>query len=1454
MTDNASHLPEDEESTNSDPPALELPSEELLDNLEQTISLSAAEEEALEKMEESDPSANTLDLSYDDTGLSQPFGIAGEAGDSIAKDRTVANIDATIDLSSVQLRPEQESVLPEGPRPSVMQSSNLSQTINPRELSKEDMAFWGSVAQGASQANQGEQTRMKPAIERSISETNLQIRERDLAAPTRDPGASSDYRLIRLLGRGGMGNVYVAKQTSLDRVIAVKVIKPLAKAKREKLRKSGRLETVENDRRQQFLSEAVVTSDLDHPNIVPIHDIAVASDDTLFYAMKRVVGEPWSKTIDEKSRDENLEILLKVCDAIAFAHTRGVVHRDIKPENVMLGNFGEVLVMDWGLALAQPDFEKKESITSSAGLGGTPAFMSPEMAKGPIEAIGPASDVYLLGATLFYIVTGGPPHKADNVSLCVRACANNEIQEPLPEHEGELLEIAMRAMATDVNDRFASAKEFQEAIRDYRSHSESIALASAAATQYEQALQTASYESYSRATHGFEQAIGLWSGNEHAIDGLARCKVDYAKAAHNNGDYDLGLSLLDEDDHRHVALIARIRADAEAREQRADRLRLFRFLAVAAGIVIVVGGSVALFVIEQKRSEAERQRKVAEEQTGIAEAKTVKVEQQKAEIERQRDEIVVERRKALVERDRAVKSETDAIAAREGEKRQREIAEDKTREAEENLEFAIKQKGIAEKARDDAKESQRVAEAEKLKAEQAEREAVRQKQEAEYEYYLSQIGLAKARIDRNEFDDARRILARIEQTSQSKVAGKPAWEWRWLWQQAHQSESDLSLGAPVVDLAVSLDDGFLISVCSDGSIHRSELVNGSLHSKATWRQTGMEASCVTIDRRSGQVAIGNELGEVLLIHPDDGTVVNRIGTHDARTTDLAFLSDSRLVSSSNDRTVALWRVSSRERLDRCWHISAVQEIAVGAKDSQDGVMVVAAVGDERSGRAVGWRISGSQFKRLGEFQLHRAPIGGIALSPDGELAASGDRSGQIYLWRPTDLKTTDYRSEINKAITELDEDSKQLISTRTSEVAGWKAHPDAVSALRFDDSGSVLLSGSDDYTIRIWNPQTRSLRNTLRGHGGWVRSLDLAGSAADGSRRIVSGSVDGSVRIWDPTRISDPTLVANRARLEPAVRDKQVHGDEILAARIDPAGRKVITASRDHTARILGIDRNSMSFKELARINTRQNVTGQLAEGSEFLAMSARVDRVGNRLFVGSADSIIRVWDLETGTELSAIRGTGLNTGFAMSADGSRLLTGSSDPDAKALLWDTDRRRATPRVLHRITGHRQAVTAFALSADGRLAVTGDRGGRCLVWDAQTMQLIGKPVDDLLGFRINEVQFAMDDQSIWVASDNGTLTEFGIRSRRRQRTLRHQGFVTAVALSPDGRNAVTLSEQTTDDEFKSTATLWDLRTETGEMIDEVVSKSSPGQARSSGGARPDVCAIWGSRTPRRADAP
>src|ERR1700741_3557578 len=143
--------------------------------------------------------------------------------------------------------------------------------------------------------------------------------------------------------------------------------------------------------------------------------------------MKRFRDIPWDQVINQKQLDENLSLLLRVADAGAFAPAGGVIHRDLKPENVMLGDYGEVLVMDWGLARITPEFAHAATVYQPDSLGGTPAYMSPEMAKGPIELINKTSDIYLLGAILYEIIGGIPPHSGRDVMQCLMAAAQNRI-------------------------------------------------------------------------------------------------------------------------------------------------------------------------------------------------------------------------------------------------------------------------------------------------------------------------------------------------------------------------------------------------------------------------------------------------------------------------------------------------------------------------------------------------------------------------------------------------------------------------------------------------------------------------------------------------------------------------------------------------------------------------------------------------------------------------------------------------------------------------------------------------------------------------------------------------------------------------------------------------------------------------------------------------------------------
>ncbi|MEM7478152.1 MAG: protein kinase [Planctomycetota bacterium] len=147
----------------------------------------------------------------------------------------------------------------------------------------------------------------------------------------------ADYQIVDKLGEGAMGVVFSARQAGVERVVALKTAKP-------NYQKS-------DETRRRFLYEAQITADLGHSNIVPIYELGSSEEGMLFYSMKLVDGTPWNKAVQQKSREENIEIFMKVCDAMAFAHSKGVIHRDLKPENTMLGTFGEVFVTDWGTAI-----------------------------------------------------------------------------------------------------------------------------------------------------------------------------------------------------------------------------------------------------------------------------------------------------------------------------------------------------------------------------------------------------------------------------------------------------------------------------------------------------------------------------------------------------------------------------------------------------------------------------------------------------------------------------------------------------------------------------------------------------------------------------------------------------------------------------------------------------------------------------------------------------------------------------------------------------------------------------------------------------------------------------------------------------------------------------------------------------------------------------------------------
>ncbi|HPS29495.1 MAG TPA: protein kinase [bacterium] len=296
------------------------------------------------------------------------------------------------------------------------------------------------------------------------------------------------YSVQGELARGGAGRVLIALDRHIGREIAVKELLLDLKDKRDGL--------VRNDPqtvslRNRFLREARVTGQLEHPSIVPVYEIGRHPDGVFYYTMRMVKGKTLAKAIYQANSLENrLELLphfYNVCNAVAYAHSKGVINRDLKPSNVMIGEFGETVVLDWGLAKVkgQTDIGAEKLQTGlrlflDADVGktvvgyaiGTPSYMPPEQAEGNVDEIDETSDIYSLGAILFQLLTGKPPYVGKTASEILRkvvapgnvnACSEEQSVPP------ELSAIAQKAMSKKKKDRYLSATELIEDLNVYMS-------------------------------------------------------------------------------------------------------------------------------------------------------------------------------------------------------------------------------------------------------------------------------------------------------------------------------------------------------------------------------------------------------------------------------------------------------------------------------------------------------------------------------------------------------------------------------------------------------------------------------------------------------------------------------------------------------------------------------------------------------------------------------------------------------------------------------------------------------------------------------------------------------------------------------------------------------------------------------------------------------------------------
>ncbi len=304
--------------------------------------------------------------------------------------------------------------------------------------------------------------------------------------------APEKYEYLQALGAGGMGEVVRAWDRDLHRFVAVKRLRAMSDSREAVLR---------------FVKEAQITGKLEHPNIVPIHDMGLDSQGRVYFSLKLIEGESLKSIVEKRKTNQELapgrrykdvyttlamiEIFIAVCQAVAYAHSKGVIHRDLKPENIMLGRYGEVLVVDWGIAKvfdAGTPVEEQKTIPLTAlnalapeasiegSVAGTPAYMPPEQAQGQVQSIDTRSDIYALGAVLYHMISGRPPYEG-NSTLDVLKKVQTSAPKPLTAGTvgfhpvpRELKAICAKAMSRGPEERYATAEALRDDLQAYLEH------------------------------------------------------------------------------------------------------------------------------------------------------------------------------------------------------------------------------------------------------------------------------------------------------------------------------------------------------------------------------------------------------------------------------------------------------------------------------------------------------------------------------------------------------------------------------------------------------------------------------------------------------------------------------------------------------------------------------------------------------------------------------------------------------------------------------------------------------------------------------------------------------------------------------------------------------------------------------------------------------------------------
>ncbi|MBU1238683.1 protein kinase [Myxococcota bacterium] len=1074
------------------------------------------------------------------------------------------------------------------------------------------------------------------------------------------------YTIYQEMARGGIGRILVANDEHMGREIAIKELLPnnygnldRNLSEEETAMISHQVEAVNS----RFLREATVTGRLEHPNIVPVYEIGQRKDDTLYYTMRFVKGRTLADAIYEaKSVKERLALLphfRDLCNAISYAHSKGVIHRDIKPENIMIGEFGETVVLDWGLAKVKGESEEAVNIytqqnsqsskTIDGRAMGTPSYMPPEQARGDISSIDELSDVYSLGAVLYELLTGFPPFEGNtawetiNMVLGYRVTPVAEVEEQAP---FELAAITEKALEKEKRDRYHSSLELVQDIDRYMAGER---ISAYDYSKWDLIRRFAKNNKVPLAAAGLILlaliATLVFISYAYKKELLARDRMQVAIAKEikerNTANY-------------HIAQTLNEKSYRLERETKLLESRIYAAMALLHN----PGNPRSPFYSEEfAKATPSTQELILETESKLYRTHISYAVKLKSiiDVEAQATSLAVSddgKLAAVGCRDNlariidlATGTVTRKIAGHMGVVNSVDLTSDSRFLVTGSADRAVKiwdtrsGRNITTmlEHQDEVSSVQFSADDSRIISASLDHSAIVWEVSSGMNIMKIEPGKSIAYQPNEMKNDSWNLHARIAwykslglHYSNGRVYNK---KWKILPELYSNGHRNFIYSA-----TFSPDGRYIGTASWDRRAKTWDSKTGTLVSNLVGHSDHLYDIAFSPDGL--RVATSSWDKTIKIWDPRSGELMKTLKGHRGRVLGIHFSPDGNILASvGEDSLLIIWEVASGSPL---LTVKAHNDIINDVSFSHDGKFIYTAGRDQK---LRSWEIIPT--RRIRVFRGHSQTVNGVAFSPNGALIASGSWDKTVKIW---DLKA-------HKLIHNLSMGKKSPF-----------AHEKRVWGVDFSPDGTKLATASMDKTVKVWDVATGKLLMTLVGHSAGIYSVKwspngkyIASSSQDKTVKIWSAATGEQLqdlkhhteRVWGIAFSPDNKVIAsvgndNTVRISdvaagPEINSLRAHGDWVTGVAFSPDGKSLLSCGK--RGKII-------QWKYPLGIKEREMT------GHEAWVNSVTVSHDGKYFATSSDDRTVRIWSMTTGKQLRIIYGNFEIFAMDLSHDGKNLLMG----------------------------------------------------------------------------------------------------------------------------------------------------------------------------------------------------